>query len=130
VSENKYQGPGPDRGCRTTYTGHCGRMRDAFTTVSNTVALRSATVAQTVVAQGQRFPRPSQIAHLPGRQVPSACTNLVADPSLRQSTWRHFATVDIDRHFGRGLTFMRLRIQFYNTRNASRTSGYGHLLKF
>jgi len=30
------------------YTGHCGRMRDAFTTVSNTVALRSATVATTV----------------------------------------------------------------------------------
>jgi len=42
----------------TAYTGHCGRKRDAFTTVSNTVALRSATVAQTVVAQGQRFPRP------------------------------------------------------------------------
>jgi hypothetical protein len=32
----------------TAYTGHCGRMRDAFTTVSNTIALRSATVAQTV----------------------------------------------------------------------------------
>jgi hypothetical protein len=33
----------------TAYTGHCGRKRDAFTTVSNTVALRSATVAHTVV---------------------------------------------------------------------------------
>ncbi len=29
--------------------GHCGRKRDAFTTVSNTVALQSATVAHTAV---------------------------------------------------------------------------------
>jgi hypothetical protein len=42
----------------TAYTGHCGGKRGAFTTVSNTVALWSATVAQTVVPQGQRFLRP------------------------------------------------------------------------
>jgi len=25
----------------------------------------------------------------------------VANPSLRQSAWRHFVTVDVDRHLGR-----------------------------
>ncbi len=55
----------------------------------------------------------------------------VVNPSLRQLTWLHFVTVDIDRHLGAVQPFvLRLRIQFYDTRNASRTYGYGHLLKF
>ncbi len=55
----------------------------------------------------------------------------VVNPSLRQLTWLHFVTVDIDRHLGAVQPFvLRLRIQFYDTRNARRTYGYGHLLKF
>jgi putative transposase len=50
--------------------------------------------------------------------------------TLRQSTWRHCVTVCIARHFWEGLTFMQLAIQFYDTRNPSRTTGYGHFLKF
>jgi hypothetical protein len=61
--------------------------------------------------------------------APVHLPKLVANPSLRQSTWRHFVTVDIDRHLG-GPTFMRLGIQFYNTRDANRTCSCGHLLKF
>jgi hypothetical protein len=52
------------------------------------------------------------------------------NPSLRQLTWLHFETVEHRPPFKRGPTFMRLRIQFYDTRNASRTYGYDHLLKF